>query len=221
MAIIRSGNGSPLLEVNTSYLAFNSSYRGPEVGNGGYYRASLVSGTIAAATAAGSIFFGFQNPSTASNISIVSNISVGFRAVAGSASISFISSLYFTRSYTVLDTTGAATAPAFKGQMLTQTSATQLNSLYRISNTGALSGGTGTDDSQPLSSLIFTHPGIISTLGNQSFIQPNMNGLVTPVSPIICAPGEGLRVRFDTTPLGGTNTFVAFVDVEWLETSTF
>jgi hypothetical protein len=105
--------------------------------------------------------------------------------------------------------------------MLSQVRSTQLNANFRISNTGALSGGTGTDDSQPLNSLIFTHPGSISTLSNFTMFQQNPGGLVMPTHPVIFAQNEGFRLRADTAALAGTDTFVAVVDIEWLECSAF
>ena len=219
MAIIKSGGGSDTcIEIDPTFASFMGSYRAPEVGVGGYYRASLNSGTITA-LAGGAMFFGFQNPST--NLAVVQNVSVGFRAVAGNTSAPFIASMYFTRSYTVIDTTGALAATSFKGQMLTQTRATQLNCIYRIANTSAMSGGTGTDDSQPLNSLVFTHPGAVSTLGNYPMFQQNPGGLMMPTYPVIFAQNEGFRLRVDTTALSGSNTFVAFVDIEWLECTSF
>jgi hypothetical protein len=222
MAIIKTGSasGRPVtLELDPTFATVITGFRAPEVGTaGGYYRASLVSGTLSAIAANG-IFFAFQNPST--NLCLIQNVSIGFRAVAGSATPSSITpNLFFTRSYTAIDATGAATALAIKGQMLTQTRATQLNATLRISNTGALSGGTGTDDAQPLSSLVFTHPGTVSTLGNQTIWQQNPGGLIQPSHPLIIAQNEGFRLRFNAAMLAG-NTMVAFVDVEWLECSAF
>lgn len=81
-------------------------------------------------------------------------------------------------------------------------------------------GGTGTDDSQPLSSLVFTHPGTISTLGNQTIWQQNPGGLIQPSFPLVIAQNEGFRLRFNAAMLAG-NTMVAFVDVEWLECAAF
>jgi hypothetical protein len=223
MAIIRSSNGSDIIavEVDPTYAAMMASYRAPEVGTGGgYYRMTLNSGTLAGIAAAG-IFFAFQNPSP--NIILVQNVSVGFRPVAGVATQnSMVVSMYPTRSYTVLDATGAAGIVQQKGQMLTQTRATQMNSFLRISNTGALSGGTGTDDAQPIASNVFNHPGIVSAVGltTQQFFQVNPAGVSTPNHPFIIAQNEGFRLRFDQAMLAG-NTMVAFVDVEWLECSAF
>lgn len=213
MAIIES------LEIDPTQGAIIGSYRAPEVGDsGGYYRSTLLSGTIAS-IAAGGMFYAFRNPS--SNLVLVHNVSVGFRAVAGGAvPISQIVSMYVTRSYTVLDTTGAATALSYKGQLLAQTKTSQMNSIQRISNTGAMSGGTGTDDAHPINSLIFTHPGIISTLGNYPMFQQNPGGLVMPTHPLVLNTNEGFRLRFDNAMLAA-DTMVAFVDVEWLECSAF
>jgi hypothetical protein len=217
MAIIHSGLADDgMWEVDPTSDAVLCSVRGCEAIGGGYYRASLNSGTITA-RAAGDILYAFQNPSTSPILSVILGVSIGFRGIAGGAtSSSFVSSLYFTRSYSVLDTTGALAAVSFKGQLLTQTRSSQANSIYRITSTTAMTGGTGTDDSHPLASLVFTHPGIVTTLNGYPFFSPTMGGLALPQHPIVLAPGEGVRIRTDQAWTTG-NTAVACVDVEWLE----
>lgn len=221
MAIIRTGEGvDGLLEVDPTGAAVLASVRTSEAAGGGYYRATLNSGTLSGLAANG-ILYAFQNPSTSPVLAIILGISVGFRGIAGVATSSaFVTSTYFTRSYTVLDTTGAAAAVSFKGQMLTQTRATQQNAQYRIGNTGAISGGTGTEDTQPLTSLVFTHPGTVTTLGNYPMIEPKMGGLALPQYPIILAAGEGIRIKTDQAWTAG-NTAVLFVDIEWTECTSY
>lgn len=219
MAIIKSGSGDDTcLEVDPTFDAALASYRGPDASGGGYYRASLVSGTIATLAAAG-IVYGFQYQGTGK--AMIAQVSIGGRPLAGNTSQAGTFSLYFTRSYTAMDTTGAATAVSYKGQYLAQTRSTQMNSIFRISNTGAMSGGTGTDDSQPLSSVVMTHPGSVSTMSNFPFFQVNTAGISLPIYPLTLAQNEGFRIRADTTPIAGSNTMVLMVDVEWFEASSF
>lgn len=222
MAIFRTGEGTGdgLWEVDPTANAAVGSVRGQEIGSGGFYRVSLNSGTISARSAA-DILYVFQNPSTSGVLSIILGVSIGFRGIAGSAtSSSFVASLYATRSYTVLDTTNASAAVSFKGQMLTQTRATQANSQYRITNTTAITGGTGTDDAQPLASLVFTHPGIVTTLFHYPFFPPVLSEVSHPQYPLILAAGEGFRIRTDQAWTTG-NTAVCCVDVEWVEVSAY
>lgn len=218
MAIIRSADDEYLLQVDPTFDSVRVAYRGPEADAGGYYRVSLLSGTITA-LAAGSIFFAFQYTGTGK--AVVTNVNVGGRPIAGNTSTSWAVGMWFTRSYTVLDTTGAATAISYKGQLATQTRSTQMNSFMRISNTGAMSGGTGTDDSQPLATLIFTHPGSVSTMSNQTMFTINNTLPAMPAYPVVFAQNEGFRLRADTTPIAGTNTLVLYVDVEWFESNSF
>lgn len=207
-------------EVDATSKAALGSARGMEASGGGYYRSSLLSGTITA-RAAGDILYVFQNPSASPVLSVVVGMSIGFRGIAGSATSSaFVASLYATRSYTVLDTTGAVAAVSYKGQMLTQTRSSQQNSLYRITSTTAITGGTGTDDAQPMASLVFTHPGIVTTLGNYPFFPPMMGGMGMPKYPLVLAAGEGFRIRTDQAWTTG-NTAVCQVDVEWIEVTSF
>ena len=221
MAIIKTGTDSDgMWEVDPTFDAALGTVRGMEAAGGGYYRAAVTSGVITA-RAAGDILYVFQNPSTSTNLSIILGVNIGFRASAGSAtSSSFVTSLYATRSYSVLDTTGAVAAVSYKGQMLTQTRSTQQNSIFRITNTTAITGGTGTDDAQPLASLVFTHAGIITTLNNYPFISPMMGGLSMPKHPIVLAAGEGFRIRTDQAWTSG-NTAVCSVDVEWVEAMAY
>ena len=222
MAIIKSGTSNVVAKIDPSFAALVGAYRAPDPGaGGGYYRMSLTSGTLTSIAAAG-IFFAFQNPS-AVNLVMIQNVSVGFRAIAGGATPnSMVASMYVTRSNTAIDATGAAGILPQKGQMLTQTRATQIDSFLRIGNTGALSGGTGTDDAQPIASAVFNHPGTISAVGltTQTMFQVNPGGLIMPNYPLILATNEGFRLRFDQAMLVA-NTMVAFVDVEWIETTIF
>ena len=122
---------------------------------------------------------------------------------------------------------------------MTISRSTQMNSLLRIANTGAISGGTGTDDAQPIASAIFTHPGSVSNVGLYStplFQQiggtsstggpsgggaGGTGGYSSFFHPLVLDQNEGFRLRVDTTALAGTDTFVAYVDVDWFETSAF
>lgn len=228
MAIIKDAITDDCLYVDPTYNAIRTSVRSPGV-DGGYYRTTLLSGTINGLTA-GSIIYAFRNPST--NLCVVQNVSIGFRAIASSTKTSFVVSIYFTRNYTVMDTTGAATAPTLIDKVMTINRSTQMNALQRISNTGALSGGTGTDDSQPLASAVFTHPGAISNVGLYTTTlfqqatgltqgQGLGGGVGTWVHPLVIAQNEGFRIRADTSLIAGTNTLVAYVDVDWFEASSF
>tara|TARA_R110000868_G_scaffold209825_4_gene459698 strand:- start:217 stop:909 length:693 start_codon:yes stop_codon:yes gene_type:complete len=230
MAIIRDSFSPYCLAVDPTFDTIHVSIRAPEAGGGGgYYRLALASGTITA-LAANTIFYAFRNP--AANPIIVPNVTVGWRPIAGNTALSFIVSLYVTRSYTVLDTTGAATAPILKGEAVTQIRSTQMNALARISNTGALSGGTGTDDAQPLGSIVFNNPGSISSVGltTQAFFPQSgpssfpggaTGGMGSPYYPLVLAQDEGFRIRVENTPIGGTNTIVAYVSVDWAEVASF
>lgn len=216
MAIIRSGlSARELLEVDSTSRAVKVTFKGAEMLGG--FRMQFTSGTIAASTAAG-IIYAFQYFGT--NMAVVTNVSIGFRAIAGNTVGSQVVSLWPTRSYTVIDSTGAATAPTLKGQTVTPNISYQMQTNIRIANTGMISGGTGTDDANPYSSLIVAIPGNISPMPVQSFFSSNL-GFSQSQHPMIFAQNEGFRIRADTIFGGGTDTEVAIVNVEWIETASY
>ena len=219
MAIISSGiNDGTLLEIDPTFNAVKvGGFYVPE--NSGVYRATLTSGTIASATGAG-IIFAFQNPSSIVT-AIILDVRIGFRPVAAATAGSQSVSLWATRSYTAIDTTGAAAAPTYKGQQLSSIRGEQFFANMRIANTGMISGGTGNDDSQALSGLVFPYQSILAPgAGMLSFFSRTNGNFGWMQYPLVCAQNEGFRIRADTV-FPTSDTEVAKVDVEWVETTSF
>lgn len=209
MALIKSGKDDTLLEFES--LAVKASVTTPE--NLGQHRMVLQSGTIAASTAAG-IIFSFRNAST-NRLCLVNDVKIGFRSIAGNTVGSQVVSLWNTRSYTAIETTNISTAPILKNQNITPNSKAR-TALLRICGTAMATGGTGTDDTQPLSSLVVAIPGAISAMPMQSFFS-YFGGFGLRPYPLVHAPDEGFRIRADTAFGGGTDTEVAIVMVDWTE----
>ena len=61
----------------------------------------------------------------------------------------------------------------------------------------------------------------LSTLGGGSTGTGGAGGIGTWLHPLVLASGEGFRLRADTTLPVGSNAFVAYVDVDWFEPTSF
>jgi len=228
MALIQSGVlDNTYLDVDPTLKAIRGSYRPPEVGGGGFYKINLNSGTITTGLAAAGILFSFRNPSSVS-LAVITNVRVGFLTIAAGTAASWVISMYATRSFSALDATGAATLPIQKGMNLSSLRGEQMDALIAISNTGTLSGGTGTDDAQPLASLVFQNTAAVQPQGDPilgqhmfSFFNQSQTTQFSMMYPLVCAQNEGFRIRNDTTGPGTADTQSLYVDVEWFEASAF
>ena len=232
MGIIKSGADTTQLEVDPTFKAAKIAYAQPEIL--GAYRAVYTTGTLPVSLAAASILYGFRNPS--SNPCIINDVRIACRSPAQSVVASIVFSLYATRSYTVIETGNINAITNFKGNSLWSTKAQQMNARHIICATAGATGGTGTDDAQPLASVIGYYFSFIAPMNVQSFFRETLTSTVNYSNsgytaggsgfnhlqhPLVCAQNEGFRIRNDTVFPAGNNTTICYIQVEWLEVSAF
>lgn len=210
MAQIQSGADSTLLTIDPAFSAARVSIRPPEVT--GAYRLAQRSGTIAAATAAG-ILYAFRY--TGSGVAVVQSVRVGLNVLSAYTQGSIVISLWATRSYTATETTNYTAATLTTNNAKLRTSFSTTSAVAGICTTTGITGGTGTDDTQALSSVTFNMPGTIVGQSMQDFFILNMQSY-----PLTLRQNEGFRIRNDTA-FAATGTSNLVVAVEWFEAAAY
>lgn len=210
MAQIQSGVSSDLLTIDPTFKAARISVRPPEVT--GAYRIAMRTGTIAAATAAG-ILAAFRY--TGTGLAIVQSVRVGLNVLTAYTAGSIIFSVYATRSYTVTETTNYTAAVLAGDNAKLRTSHATSSALFGVATTTGITGGTGTDDSQPLGSCTFNLPPTVTGQPVQDFFTFSMQS-----HPLVLGQNEGFRLRNDTA-FAATGTSNVVVMVEWFETTSY
>lgn len=211
MAQIQSGADATLLTVDPTFNAARISIRPPEVT--GAYRISKTTGIIAASTAATSVLAAFRYGGT--GVAVISNIRVGLNVLAAYTQGSVILSAYSTRSYTVTETTNYTAATLTGNNAKLRTSQATTSALFGVATTTGITGGTGTNDTQPLGSVTFNLPGTITGQSMQDFFTFTMQSF-----PLICAQNEGFRIICDTA-FAATGTANLVFQVEWFEATAY
>jgi hypothetical protein len=211
MAQIQSGVDSTLLTVDPTFNAARVSIRPPELT--GAYRISKTTGNIAAATAAASILAAFRY--TGTGVAVVTSVRVGLNVITAYTAGSIVLSLYSTRSYTVTETTNYTAATLTTNNAKLRTSHATTASAFGVATTTGITGGTGTDDTQPLGSATFNLPATITGQPVQDFFTFNMSS-----HPIVLGQNEGFRIRNDTA-FAATGVSNLVVMVEWFEATAY
>lgn len=211
MAQIQSGADSTLWTIDPTFAAGRVSFRPPEVT--GAYRLSQRSGTIAASTAAGSLLYAFRY--TGSGVAVVSTVRIGLNVLSGYTQGSISFGLWFTRSYTATETTNYTAATLSGNNAKLRTSFSTTSAVAGICTTTGITGGTGTDDANPASSLTFNLPGTIVGQPVQDFMTFSMQSY-----PLVCGQNEGFRIRNDTA-FAATGTSQLAVSIEWFEATSY
>ena len=211
MGQIQSGATSDLLTVDPTFKAARVTIRPPEVT--GAYRISQRSGLIAASTAAASILYAFRY--TGTGVAIVSSVRIGLNVTTAYTAGSISFGLYFTRSFTVIETTNMTAATLSGNNAKLRTSHATTSALSSICTTTGGTLATGTDDSQPLAALTFNLPNTITGQMVQDFYNFNLQS-----HPMVCAQNEGFRIRNDTA-FAATGVSNLVVSVEWSEATAY
>lgn len=210
MAQIQSGADTTLMTVDPSFNAARVTIRPPEVT--GAYRIAMRTGTIAAATAAG-ILAAFRY--NGSGVAVITSVRVGLNVLTAYTAGSIIFSVWGTRSYTVTETTNYTAATLTGNNAKLRTSHATTSALFGVATTTNISGGTGTDDNQPMGSTTFNLPATITGQPVQDFFTFNMQS-----HPLVCGQNEGFRLRADTA-WAATGTSNLVVMVEWFEATSY
>jgi hypothetical protein len=216
MAFQIAGNSGTVAEVEPNTRALRVTRRPPDVGALGSYAITGTSGTIAAGAAANSTFFSFRW-SDATRVCLVRrvycaawDITTGF--AAGVASFGVIA----VRSFTVADSAQTALTLTTNNAKKRTSFGTTLVGNIMISNTAAITNGTGTADTNDFNRISV---GVTATanavfLPSTDLYSPDFAG----EWPLVLLQNEGFRVR-GTVPATGTWGFNC--GVEWTEVASF
>jgi hypothetical protein len=214
MALIQSGASSTtVMTVDPTNLAARVTLRPNE--STGSYRGSLVSGIIAASTAAG-ILYTFKY--TGTGVCIIRSVQIGEQVTTAYTQGGVRFGLYIVRSSFTQGTTNG-TQTTFSVNKKRTSQATPNASSVICTTTGITGDTVGAEDSVAYNHILLNMPALISTTpldGLRDFINPyNASSY-----PIVLAQNEGFRIKNDTAfPATGSGNLV--VAVEWEEVAAF
>lgn len=213
MAIVQSGASTSTMTVDPTLNAARVNLRPNEIT--GSYRASLVSGTIAASTAAG-VLYTFKY--TGTGVCIVRSVQVGEQVTTAYTQGSMRLGLYVVRSsFTQGTTNGTLTTFSVNKK---RTSLATPNASAVISTTTVITGDTaGAEDSTAYAHVLLNLPAAITTTpvdGLRDFIGPYN----ASAYPLVLAQNEGFRIKNDTA-FAATGSGNLVVTVEWEEATAY
>ena len=174
--------------------------------------------TVSVGTLIQSQLLAFFN-SSPYNVSVITNIAIGFRATAGNTSASLTFDVVrATRFYDILLSSTLINLKSY----YSPANSPESKSLIYINPTL----GSSVLDEHPLARAVFTHPGSIKTLSNYNFFnqsgtssQPGgaQGGVGDLQHPFIIPSLGGFVIRLDANTALGTDAFNTFIDIEWTE----
>jgi len=196
------------------------------VGNGGAYRLSMQSGTMAASLGANAEIFQFRYVTGASRVCLVHGISISSAMnVAATAAALLAYRATIARAWTAAGSGGARASLIGNLQKLRTGHATSEVNDAGISTTAALTAGTKTLDTQDIGSVAFSALTGAITVTTDGILVPKTNLLGdfggTLAFPLVLGNQEGFVIRAGANahPAGMTWTFA--VDVAWSEVDGF
>ena len=179
----------------------------------GSYSKSMQSGTIAAGLTAASPVYSFRYGGT--GIAVIRRVSFTFAELTGSAGGLAAVQMFNARAFTASDSGGTAgTLTGNNGKLRTSLATTAVSSI-QIANTGTLTAGTRTLDTDPMAGIVIP----LTTTADTG----NINSILYEVGqagdyPLELANNEGFVIQL-TVPATGTE--VVSVRVDWEEYSAF
>lgn len=225
MAIQIQGNGGTVAEVDgTTFRAQRVTTRPADYGSLGVYRASMTSGTMAAALAANSEIFQFRWPD-ATRLALVHRVQISAGAnVAASAAAITSFNMTVARSWTVAGSGGTRATLTGNNAKLRTSMGTSLVNDMGCSATGALTAGTKTLDTTNVGGFsLGIGTGAITVAANLNLTDGKVdlyNAWEEGNMPVVLAQNEGFVVRTGIIfPAGMTWQFT--VDVVWSEVNAF
>jgi hypothetical protein len=224
MAIQIQGNGGVVAEVDgTTFRAIRVTPRPIDYGALGFYRISMVSGTMAAALAANAELFQFRWPD-ATRFACVFRIAISAGAnVAATAAGLVAFRATIARSWSVAGSGGTRATMTGNNQKLRSSMGTSLVNDIGICTTAALTPGTKTLDAQDVG-------GVAQGIGTGAIT----TALALPIIPltellnvdssndhaIVCAQNEGYVIRTGPAfPAAMTWHFCA--NASWAEVAAY
>ena len=218
MAIIQTAaasSGSAV--VDPTFQAIRFSERPPEIL--GAYQYAITSGALTG-VAAGALAYSFRfNPAVTTNLCLIRRVEIGFSTItAFTTAQSLQYSMQIARAFTAVDSGGSSGAftQANTGKMRTTMPTSQMSltgSNIQIANTGAMSAGTRTLDTQPIAFLAGSSTAIGTTLTITPIYQHQSGDY-----PLILGYQEGFILN-NVQTMGAAGVINLTVNVEWMELS--
>lgn len=211
---LTDSQGNHLVSQNSQAVA-----RPIDVGIGGAYLVTAISGAMAAGLAGGSTVFSLRwSPATAGMLALVHRVEVAMveTGTVFTAGIGLFQ-LWVARSYSVNDTGGTPVVLSGNNNKLRTSHATSQMANMQIAGTGAMTPGTRTLDANDIGLEVFGVPATTNTtllpmtdILNRAFGDGDW--------PVTLANNEGL-VLTATVPALGTWQFA--VSIDWLEVASY
>jgi len=215
MAVIQSGaNGTILQTVDPTQTASHVSMRPSECL--GAYELGISSGLLTAVAAGATVFSFRWSPATNTNLCLIRRVEIGFSTITAFGTAQSLQySMQIARQWLSNDTTGttASFAQTNTAKMRTSmpTSGFAGGGQIFAANTGAISAGTRTLDSQAMAFVSGSSTAIGTTLPNTPLYQQQ-----TGDYPLIFAANEGFIIN-NVQLMGATGVINLYVNVEWFE----
>jgi hypothetical protein len=206
---LKSGASSDLATIDTN-KSLRASIRPTDVGSLGSYSGAFTSGTIAAGAAANALVFSTRW-NNASNYLLLRRVTIAILGLSAFTAGNGQCKIFFTRTFTASDSAQTAITIGAFSKRKTAFGNSQVTDM-RISNTAAITAGTGTDDTYELANVAFAVDTTAIKVHQPTYTLwgPDFAG----EWPLVIANNEGFRVRC-TMP--ATGTWNAQIGVEWSE----
>lgn len=230
MGIQLQGNGGTIGEVDgATFRALRTVARPIDpVSALGHYQFASVTGTMAAALAAGGIFYAFRWGNAAGKLAVVYSIEASFQALTlftAATLTDFGFDAFVGRSYTANHTGGTAVTLTGNNLKCRTNMGTTLLTDMRIATTAALGGGTITVDANAFANSIGDPQRVnpAAATEEQRVNDPTLKwepDIASGHSPLVLAQDEGFVLRNRAVwPAAGTGIFR--VAVRWAEVDAY
>jgi len=234
MAVIEGGVSAALLGIGAqaqSSAHFES--RPITYGSLGHYRIQSMTGTLAAALAAGTAtaghVFAFRW-GDATRLAVITKLKTRFLPLTPFTAATLTDHTSFDafilRAYTASHAGGTPLTPSGNNAKMRTSMGTSLVTDMRISTTAALTAGTHTFDAFPFSQSLRKGNRVNPAAATEETIQPTTDGMDLDFSmadgdhPITLAQNEGIAIRNRTVwPAAGTGILTVLIG--WAEVSAF
>lgn len=234
MSLTVAGNSGVVADVDgTTFRALKTVNRPIDHGSNGHYRIQSVTGTLAAALAAGTSsaghVFAFRW-SDASDLAVITKLKTRFLPLTPFTAATLTDHTSFdafiVRSYTASHSGGTNLTPTGNNAKMRTNMAASKVADIRISTTGALTNGTETFDAFPFAQSIRKGNRVNPAAATEETIMPAMDGMEMDFDmgggdhPIVLAQNEGIVIRNRTVwPAAGTG--ILTVMIAWAEVDSF
>lgn len=230
MAIQIQGSSGTVADVDgTTFRAQRVTNRPIDHGALGHYRIQSVTGTLAAALAAGAVVYSFRW-GDATRLCVITKIKTRFLPLTPftAATLTDHTSFdaYIGRSFTAAHTGGTVLTPTGHSAKMRTSMGTSLVADIRIATTAALGGGTITVDAFPFAQSMRKGNRVNPAAATEEVIMPTADGMEMEFDmgggdhPIVLAQNEGVVIRNRTVwPAAGTGLLT--VQIAWAEVTAF